>query len=121
MLDNAEKYAVSLGRGLKSQGAVQFFIYTDCVYICIYICTHEYEIKGSPGVQYNSNKKSKFANTANFALKFRIPKLSGRIVPECWTFVELITSRLINCKIRTDLKNSCNCTRSEFGRNEVQG
>lgn len=74
------------------------------MFVSIYVCTHQYDIKRSPGVHHNSDKKSEFANTANFALKFSVPKLSGRTIPECWTSVELITSRLTSCKIRIDFK-----------------
>lgn len=105
MLENAEKYAVSLGRAFKSPVCSSVFIYAVCVYRCIYVCTHEQEIEGFPGVQYHSKKKSKFSYIANLALNLRIPKLPGRTVPEFWTFVELITSRLRSCKIRIALKN----------------
>lgn len=58
-------------------------------------------------------KNSKFANTAHFALKFRIPRLTGRTIPECWTSVELVMSSLTSCKIRIDLKNAYTCTHLE--------
>lgn len=84
-----------------------------CVYICVCVCTHVYEIKRFPGVQYNSNKQSKFTNTVSFALKFRTPKLSGRMSPECQIFAELITGRATRCKIQIDLQKHT-CTHSEF-------